>query len=124
LNDLATIVHPATIRRWIREQSGRNKKQPKRGRSRTAEQIETLILKLAKDTGWRCTRILGELKKLGIESVTRNTVKNILKRNRYETGPVRGPGTWDKFLKRHAATIWQCDFFSKKSAAKNDSVDC
>ncbi len=36
-----------------------------------------LILKLAKETGWGYCRILGELKKLGIESVTRNTVKNI-----------------------------------------------
>ena len=28
--------------------------------------------------------------------------------------PARGKGTWDKFLKIHAATLWQCDFFSKK----------
>jgi putative transposase len=126
LNDLATIVHPATIRRWMREQSGKKTKQPKqpkRGRPRTAEQIEKLILKLAKDTGWGYTRILGELKKLGIESVTRNTVKNILKRNGYETGPERGPGTWDEFLKRHAATMWQCDFFSKKIVSKSGLRD-
>jgi len=124
LNELATIVHPSTIRRWIREESGKKgKQQPKKGRPRTAEDIEKLILKQAKDTGWGYTRILGELKKLGIDSVTRNTVKNILKRNGYETGPERGPGTWDEFLKRHASTMWQCDFFSKKIVSKTGLRD-
>ena len=124
MNELATIVHPSTIRRWIREDSGKKGKQlPKKGRPRTAEDIEKLILKLAKDTGWGYTRILGELKKLGIESVTRNTVKNILKRNGCETGPERGPGTWDEFLKRHAATMWQCDFFSKKIVSRTGLRD-
>ena len=124
LNELATIVHPSTIRRWIREDSGKKgKQQPKKGRPRTAEDIEKLILKLAKDTGWGYTRILGELKKLGIESVTRNTVKNILKRNGYETGPERGPGTWDDLLKRHASTMWQCDFFSKKIVSRTGLRD-
>ena len=78
LNELATIVRPATIHRWIRERSGNKKKQPKRGRPRIVEQIETRIRKLGKNSGWGYTRILGELKKLGIESVTRNTTKNIL----------------------------------------------
>ncbi len=97
LNQLATIAHPSTIRKWIRDASGRVAKTRKNvGRPRTAEQIEKLILKLAKDNSWGYTRILGELKKLGIESVTRNTVKNILKRNGYESGPKRGPGTWDE----------------------------
>ena len=64
--------------------------------------------------GWGYTRILGEIPKLGIQSVTRNTVKAILKRNGFDTGPKRGPGTWDEFLKQHAKTMWQCDFFSKK----------
>jgi putative transposase len=123
LNELATIVHPATIRRWIREQSGKKKQRPTHGRPRTAEQIEKLILKLAKDTGWGYTRILGELKKLGVESVTRNTVKNILKRNGYETGPKRGPSTWDEFIQRHAKTMWQCDFFSKKIVSKTGLRD-
>ncbi len=68
------------------------------------------------------TRILGELKKLGIESVTRNTLKNILKRNGYETGPKRGHGTWDEFIKRHAKTMWQCDFYSKKVVSKTSAA--
>lgn len=115
LNELASIVHPDTIRRWIREsksKGGRTAGKP--GRKRTQADIEKLVLKLAKDNGWGYTRILGELKKLEIESITRNTVKNILRRGGFETGPNRGTGTWDEFLKIHAKTLWQCDFFSKK----------
>jgi len=124
LNELATIVPPSTIRRWIRDNSNKVAKTRKNvGRPRTAEQIEKLILKLAKDNSRGYTRILGELKKLGIESVTRNTVKNILKRNGFETGPKRGPGTWDEFIKRHATTMWQCDFFSKKIVSKTGLRD-
>ncbi len=125
LNDLATIAHPGTIRRWIRESLCKksNRQKVKSGRPRTAQDIEKLVLKLAKETGWGYCRILGELKKLGIESVTRNTVKNILKRNGFETGPKRGPGTWDEFLKRHAASMWQCDFFSKKIISKSGLRD-
>jgi putative transposase len=124
LNELATIVHPGTIRRWIREAAAKKSaRQKKGGRPRTAEQIEKIILKLAKDNGWGYCRILGELRKLGIQSITRNTVKAILKRNGYETGPNRGPGTWDEFLKRHAKTMWQCDFFSKKVVSKTGLRD-
>ena len=124
LNELATIVHPGTIRRWIRESAAKKSARRKKGgRPRTAEQIEKLILKLAKDNGWGYTRILGELRKLGIQAITRNTVKKILKRNGYETGPNRGPGTWDEFLTRHAKTMWQCDFFSKKIVSKTGLRD-
>ncbi len=126
LNELATIVHPSTIRRWIREQEpkkSKKQKTSKSGRPRTAEQIEKLILKLASDNGWGYTRILGEIRKLGIQSVTRNTVKAILKRKGFDIGPKRGPGTWDEFLKRHAETMWQCDFFSKKIVSKTGLRD-
>jgi putative transposase len=116
LNEIVTIVHPSTLRRWIRERRGRQKYVPaKRGRRPTAESIRKLILKLAKDTGWGYTRILGELKKLGIQSVSRNTVKRILRANGYDPGPKRGVGTWDEFITIHAATLWQCDFLCKRS---------
>src|SRR4051812_31955037 len=116
LNELVSIVHPETLRRWIRETRKQRKLKPvKLGRKPTAESIRKLIIKLAKETGWGYTRILGELKKLGIQSVSRNTVKNILKANGLDPGPKRGVGTWDEFLKIHAATLWQCDFMSLKA---------
>jgi putative transposase len=124
LNELATIAHPSTIRRWIREASDKvSKTRKKVGRPRTAEQIEKLILKLAKDNSRGDSRILGELKKLGIESVTRKTLKNILKRNGNVIRPKRGPGTWDEFIKRHAKTMWQCDFYSKRVVSKTGLRD-
>ena len=111
LHQLATIVKPSTLLRWIREETKSSKKVPaKRGRRRTPEQIRRLILKLARENEWGYTRILGELRKLGI----RSTVKRILKDAGLDPGPQRGQGTWDDFLKQHAASLWQCDFSSKK----------
>ncbi|WP_254508175.1 integrase core domain-containing protein [Anatilimnocola floriformis] len=114
LSQLATIVHPSTIMRWIAAEK-KNKPKPKpRGRPRTPEQLRKLILKMAKENEWGYTRIMGELKKLGIKPPSRNTVRAILKGHGYDPGPKRGEGTWDEFLKQHAASLWQCDFFSKR----------
>jgi putative transposase len=55
--------------------------------------------------------------------VTRQTVKNILKRNDMDPGPQRGQGSWDEFLKLHGETLWQCDFLSKKAWTLNGFVD-
>ena len=86
-------------------------------------QIEKLTLKLAAENGWGYCRILGELRKLGVRSITRNTVTSILKRNGYDTGPKRGAGTWDEFIKRHAETLCQCDFFSKRIVSRSGFRD-
>ena len=115
IHELATIVSPGTILRWIREEKKNPKKKPvKRGRPKMPQQIRALILLLARENEWGYTRILGELRKLNIRSISRNTVKAILKENGLDPGPQRGEGTWDEFLKQHAASLWQCDFFSKK----------
>ncbi|WP_254510194.1 integrase core domain-containing protein [Anatilimnocola floriformis] len=114
LSQLATIVHPSTIMRWIAAEKKNKPKPKKRGRPRTPEQIRQLILKMAKENEWGYTRIMGELKKLGIKPPSRNTVRAILKGHGYDPGPKRGEGTWDDFLKQHAASLWQCDFFSKR----------
>jgi len=103
---------PQTFLRWLREE--RNAKPQKRGRRPTAEALRKLILRLARENDWGYTRILGELKKLGIHPPSRNTVKNILKKGGLEPGPRRGAGTWDEFLMRHANTLVQCDFLNKR----------
>ncbi|MEX2168546.1 MAG: integrase core domain-containing protein [Pirellulales bacterium] len=113
LRHLITIVSYGTFLKWRRDE--RNQAPAKAiGRRKTAAEIEQLVLKLARETGWGYTRILGELRKLGIQKISRQTVVNILKRAELEPGPRRGPGTWDGFLKMHAETLWQCDFFSKR----------
>src|SRR5690606_16923704 len=114
LRQLTTIVHPSTILRWIAAEKKHKPKPQKRGRPRTPEEIRKLILIMAKENQWGYTRIMGELKKLGIKPPSRNTVRAILKEHGYDPGPKRGEGTWDDFLKQHAASLWQCDFFSKR----------
>jgi putative transposase len=119
LRELVTIVHPTTFLRWLRvdarQGKRRNDQSAKRGRPRTKDEIRALVILLAKENAWGYTRILGELKKLGIESLSRNTVKNILKEHGLDPAPQRGEGTWDNFITRHAATLWQSDFFSVRA---------
>lgn len=115
VHQLVSIVHPETLLRWVREErKGKQKQRPaRRGRPRTPEKLRRLILKMARENEWGYTRVMGELKKLGIKPPSRNTVKNILKSSGLDPGPQRGEGTWDDFLQRHAASLWQCDFFSR-----------
>src|SRR4029078_13148605 len=87
---------------------------PKAGRPRTPADLESLVVRLGNENGWGYTRILGELKKLGMKKLSRSTVVNILKRNGLSTGPGRAEGTWGELLKIHAQTLWACDYFSKK----------
>jgi putative transposase len=68
--------------------------------------------------------VLGELKKLGLGSICRSTVVNILKAAGIDPGPKRGEHTWADFLSSHAATLWQCDFFSHKIPTWRGWKDC
>ena len=113
LKKMLTIVGYSTFRKWASQKVEVNKPGTKRGRPKTAAQIRELILKMARENDWGYTRILGELKKLGIFRLSRNTVKNILKENGFDPGPKRGEDTWDDFIKRHFETLWACDFFTK-----------
>lgn len=72
IRELISIVHPRTFARWLAaEKTGSKKLSANRGRPRTSEEVRTIILRLAGETGWGYTRILGELKKLGIHKVGR-----------------------------------------------------
>jgi len=84
------------------------------GWPRTAESIRQLIVKIATETGWGYTRVMGELKKLKLKPPSRNTVKRIMKEHNLDPGPKRGPDSWQEFLNRHAETLYQCGFFSKR----------
>ena len=76
--------------------------------------IRKLVIQIAKHTGWGYSRILGELKKLRVGRISRQTVKNILVENGFDPGPKRGRGSWKEFLRIHTETLWQCDFLSKR----------
>lgn len=117
IKGLISIVQPETFLKWLRAEGkhkARNRTfKRKPGRPRTPEEVRKLIVRIGKETGWGYTRILGELKKLGIR-ISRQTVKNIMLEHGLDPGPQTGEGSWDEFLKMHATTLWQCDFFSRK----------
>lgn len=112
VRQLITIVDYSTFRRWVRKEDGA--KPARKGRPRLAAIVRELVVMIAKETGWGYTRILGELRKLRIGPVSRQSVKNILVEHGLDPGPKRGKGTWSEFLKIHADTLWQIDFFSKR----------
>ncbi|MBU0479123.1 integrase core domain-containing protein [bacterium] len=107
------IVSYTTFRNWVNNGVSSNKNISKRGRPRSHREIRDLVVKLARENNWGYTRILGELKKLDIYSLSRNTIKNILKENGLDPAPKRSEDTWDDFIKRHFKTLWACDFFTK-----------
>lgn len=101
LRDLISIVSYQTFVRWIREkEAAHTAKQTKRkpGRPRTSDEIRELVLKLARENDWGYTRILGELRKLGIRKISRQTVKMILKEHGIDPGAQRGKGSWEARL--------------------------
>jgi putative transposase len=100
-------VSPRTSARWVSGETKSVGKKAKTGRRRTEEELCNLVVTIARDLGAGYTRVMGELKKLGIKPPSRNTVKKILKAEWLDPGPKRGVGTWDEFLKLHAATLWQ-----------------
>jgi putative transposase len=114
LRHLVTIVHYITIYRWIQggRQPVKNKRPP--GRPRTPAEIEAWVVRIARETGWGYTRVLGELKKLGIRTVSRSTVVNILKRHGLDPAPERRKATWDQFIKQHAHSLWACDLVQRR----------
>jgi hypothetical protein len=96
IKELITIVSPRTFARWLSGESESKraaKKLNSPGRPRTPEEIRDLIVRLADENAWGYTRILGELKKLGIGGVSRSTIANILKEYGFETAPKRGERT-------------------------------
>jgi putative transposase len=127
VKDLITVVTPPAFSRWVAaargDESTGKKSTRKPGRPRTPEDIRKLVLRLAGENGWGYARVLGGLKKLGVRSVSKTTVANILRGAGLDPGPKRGPGTWGDFVKCHAATLWACDFLSVRSATLRGFVD-
>lgn len=106
---LVSIVHPRTYHRWLERRSQGQKPAKKMGRKGISETSRRIVVCLAKENGWGYDRIVSELRKLRIRCVGRT----ILKEEGVYPSPKRGKGTWDEFIKTHAETLWQCDFFSK-----------
>ena len=109
-----SIVSYRTFCRWRGEKRG-PKRNLKIGRPRTEAELTEIVVRFARENdGWGYTRILGEMKKLGLRKIARNTVKNILIAHGFDPAPRRGEGTWDEFLKLHRTTLWAMDFLTKE----------
>ena len=116
LREMATIVTPETLLAWHRKliaqkYDGSGRRAP--GRPRTADEIESLVIRLAHENrDWGYERIQGALVNLG-HSVARSTIAEILKRHGIEPAPERSrKTTWKEFLTRHWELIVAADFFT------------
>ena len=116
LREIATIVTPETLLAWHRKliaqkYDGSAKRGP--GRPRTADEIETLVVRMAEENlDWGYRRIQGALSNLGHE-VARSTIAGILQRHGIEPAPERKKRTsWKEFLTRHWELIVAADFFT------------
>jgi putative transposase len=56
------------------------------------------VLEIAKLAGFGYTRIIGEMRKLGIKGISRQTVRNILKEEGIVPAPDRTSDKWENFL--------------------------
>lgn len=116
--EVVTIVHPSTILAWHRRlvamkfDSSNVPRKP--GRPRTGVDIETLVIKFARENPeWGYLRIVGAIENLG-HTFAKSTVKNILKRNGLNPSGERKRGgmTWSEFIAAHIDVLWATDFFT------------
>lgn len=122
VRSLISVVTYRSFCRWTQSkpvQSGLRKG----GRPRTARVTRDIIIRLASETGWGYTRILGELYKLGIKHTSRKTVRRILGEHGFHPGS-HPDGSWQLFLRSHWKTLWACDFFTKKVWTTRGLVEC
>jgi len=74
--------------------------------------VRELILRFARENnGWGYLRIVGELRKLGI-NVSATLVRNVLRAAGVPPAPRRDRQDWRSFLRQHAATTLACDFLT------------
>jgi putative transposase len=72
-----------------RREGGQPKNKNPKGSQRKPRELRELVIEIAKTTGFCYTRIIGELRKLGIKNISRQTVRNILKEAEIQPGPVQ-----------------------------------
>jgi putative transposase len=118
IKEMITIVSYSTFRKWIREIEDAPSKRKAAandsgGRPRIEESVSEAILRIRKETGSGYTKIVQALRRLG-HKVSCQTVKNVIIEAGLGPEPCDHPYTWCDFIKRHAATMWQCDFACKK----------
>lgn len=127
LAPLISVVTYSTFCKWVRrfEDAPVKRHGPENahmGRPRLKESLSEAIIRIRNETGWGYTKIVQALKGLG-HTVARQTVKNVLLDAGLLPEPNDHRDTWSEFLRRHAATLWQCDFSSKRMWTIKGMVD-
>ena len=117
--NIIRLVQPETVFRWHRDLVRRKwtqENQGKRGRPRIDDQMEHLIVRLAKENlRWGYFKIEGELTKLGVD-VSLTTVRNVLSRKGIIPAPVRfGSIGWKTMMTHYKEQLLACDFFVVES---------
>ena len=113
------VVTPATLLRWHRELVRRKWTYPQRklGRPPTSRALRELVVRLARENPrWGYQRIAGELIKLGFR-LSPSTVRRVLTSAGLDPAPRRGAVSWPAFLRRQAASMLACDFFTVETVA-------
>lgn len=117
LSQVVLLFKPDTLLKWHRQLVRRKwtfTKSARRGRPPTSPELETLILRLAKENPrWGYGKLEGELGKLGYD-VGRSTIKDVLKRQHVPPAPGRATqgSRWRTFLAHTQDEIIACDFFT------------
>jgi len=116
LAEVANIVKPETILSWYRKlvaQKFDGSKARGVGRPQISLEVETLIVRMAKEnSGWGYDRIAGALSNLG-HSVSDQTIGNVLRRHDIPPAPARKTRTtWAEFIRSHRAVLAATDFLS------------
>ena len=116
LRRIIRIFQVETVLRWHRELVRRKwmyRHQNKGGRSHIDHDLESLILRLAKENRrWGDGKIEGEVIKLGFK-VSRTTIQNILRRHNIPPAPVRGGSiSWRHLMSHYKQQILATDFFT------------
>jgi putative transposase len=108
------FVKPETLLRWHRRLVARAWTYPHGGTGRPPldQELQQLIVRLARENPrWGYQRIQGELLRLGIR-VSATAIRTTLGRHGLDPTPRQTATTWRAFLRRQAAGIVACDFFT------------
>jgi putative transposase len=110
------FVQPRTVIAWqkkrFRDYWRRLSQNGKPGRPAIAKEVRELIQDMWRSNPlWGSPRIMGELRKLGI-NVAKSTVERYRPKRRKPSSP-----TWKAFLNNHVKDIVACDFFTVPTAS-------
>ncbi|MBO6513049.1 MAG: helix-turn-helix domain-containing protein [Phycisphaerales bacterium] len=78
LRQFISNVQHSTFQKWLCAPKHKKNAKKRAGRPHTSAEIRKLVLEMSKSPRWGCTRIHEDLRKLGIISVSRTTIRNIL----------------------------------------------